>query len=468
MFVLRVIVWGGAMCLTLPCLAQSVPFGPIALRGDEAALTQNNNQNNASAYSEPPILQNAALPPQVSDLSASQPSPKPKPTPKAERKSQPDEDPFTPQGLMFGALQPTPYIEQNIGYSTNPLISSDSHKGSFLSKTEVGVGWQSDWSRNAFNGSLTLGYGLFPQVADANAPYGNGNMSFRYDLSRDMSLDIASQYAVSYENNSQLGLSSSSSLTPVLTYDASLGGQKTFGLFTFGLHGTLDRTEYDTSFLDSNNFTDYGLRLRTDYHESEGIQPFVELGTDARLYDNPYDCHCQNPSPAANGYDHNSQGQTAKLGATLAFSPKLLGEASLGYEARQYQDPLPNIITPLFDASLKWSMTALTDVTLSTQSKLDEAIVPGASVDINRTYMAKLDQALTERIKLSLEGDLSTDRYIGSPEYDHTYTLGLGAEYHLSRTLILKTQVEHQQILSNIAGLSSNADIVFMGLRWQR
>ena len=140
----------------------------------------------------------------------------------------------------------------------------------------------------------------------------------------------------------------------------------------------------------------------------------------------------------------------------------------MGYGARQYKDSLPNIDAPLFDANVIWSVTALTNVTLSTQSKVDDAIVPGASADVNRAYRIRLEQALTERIKLSLEGGLSTDRYIGGNEYDHTYTLGLGAEYHLARALVLKAGVEHQQILSNLAGLDSNADIFLMGLRWQR
>ena len=76
---------------------------------------------------------------------------------------------------------------------------------------------------------------------------------------------------------------------------------------------------------------------------------------------------------------------TGKAGLRLSLSEMVTGEASLGYGVRDYRDPrLPEVGAPLFDASLIWSPTPLTTVTLKAATQLQDAVVAGASADINR------------------------------------------------------------------------------------
>ena len=54
-----------------------------------------------------------------------------------------------------------------------------------------------------------------------------------------------------------------------------------------GLHGTVDRVQYEGGALSTDDYTDYGLKLRASYRLSEAVSPFAELGGDMRDYDEP-------------------------------------------------------------------------------------------------------------------------------------------------------------------------------------
>ena len=160
---------------------------------------------------------------------------------------------------------------------------------------------------------------------------------------------------------------------------------------------------------------------------------------------------------------------TGKAGLRLKLSEMVTGEASLGYGVRDYRDPrLPDVGAPLWDGSLIWSVTPLTTVTLKASSQLADAVSAGASADISRAYTISLDHAFTERLKLGLSAGLSTDDYVGENQTDRSYTLGMTAEYHASRDVVLKASASHQQFVSNAPGLNYTADTVLLGVRLQR
>ena len=478
--------WAAALAVA-PALAQSALPDAPQLRGGEADLTGQSPADAlpdlspaAPAPSEPrPTRRKRGdLPPlapyrrveRVSLRGGADPtaaeSPGPTvaalPEPPPRRKIKHEDKPFDPVGLYVGDLRLTPYLEQSLGYASNPFGLPTGAKGSTLSQSEIGVGLQSNWSRNELTGAAKVGYNEYFQTPTASAPYGSGVVDYRYDASRDLSFDTEGRFNVATETNAQLGLSGSpaESLTLVSTYGATVGGANRFGDLTVGLHGTVDRVQYDGGELDTDDYNDYGLKLRTSYRLSEAVQPFAEVGGDVRVYDSLYD---------ATGYDRASDGIYGMAGLRLSLSEMLTGEASLGYGAREYRDPrLPNAGAPLFDASLLWTVTPLTTITLKAATTLQDAVIAGASADINRSYTINVDHALTERIKLGLNAGLATDNYVGTNQTDRNYTLGATAEYHLSREVVLKASATHQQFVSSTPGSNFTADVVMLGVRLQR
>ena len=85
--------------------------------------------------------------------------------------------------------------------------------------------------------------------------------------------------------------------------------------------------------------------------------PFVEVGADTRVHDLNADF---------SGYQRNSNGLIAQVGAKFELTRLFTGEAALGYTQRVYEDPrLANIDGLIANASLLWTASALTNVKLS-------------------------------------------------------------------------------------------------------
>lgn len=382
-----------------------------------------------------------------------------------------DDKPFDPVGIMVGDLKLTPYVEEDLGWSSNPGLTAAGQKGSAFETTEGGFALQSDWSSSDLHGVFKGGYTDYFGAPSDDAPYGSGTLDGRLDVTRDLSIDAEGRFNVSTQTLTSLGLTSASSSTSnplVSTYGATLGGAQKFGLLTLALHGTIDHTAYEDATLaggvafplSTDDYNDLGLKARVSYEISPAISPFVELGIDARRYDDGVDYA---------GYERNSNGVTGDAGATLAFTQQLTGEASFGYGARTYQDPrLPDMRSPLVNASLTWNVTPLTTVTGKAQTSLADTITPGASGSVQHAYTIDVAHDLTRRFTLGVSAGYATDDYVGVSLHDSTTTLGARAEYHLSRDVVLKATATRQQYESSAPNSNYVADIFLLGVRLQR
>ena len=410
----------------------------------------------------PPELPDGQTPPPT--IAAIPPSPPHRHTPV-------DDKPFDPVGVNVGDLKLTPYVEEDVGFSSNPGQVAGAQKGSAFETTEGGLGLQSDWANSDLHGSLKGGYTDYFGAPVDDAPYGSGTLDGRLDVTRDLSFDAEGRFNVSTQTLTSLGVTSATASTSnplVSTYGATLGGAQKFGLLTLALHGTIDHTSYGdatqdgvvTLPLSTDDYNDFGLKARASYEISPAISPFVEFGVDGRRYDDGVDFA---------GFARNSNGLSGIAGATLAFTQQLTGEASLGYGERAYQDPrLPDMHSPLINASLIWTATPLTTVTGKAQTSLADTITPGASGSVQRVYTIDVAHALTRSFTLGVSAGYATDDYVGISQRDSTTTLGARAEYHLSRDVVVKASATRQQYESNLPNSNYIANVFMLGLRLQR
>ncbi len=411
-------------------------------------------------------------PPELADGQTPPPTVAALPPPPQPRKKPPvDDKPFDPVGIDAGGLKLTPYVEEDVGWSSNPGFTAAAQKGSAFETTEGGLALQSDWSTNDLHGSFKGGYTDYFGAPEFNAPYGSGTLDGRLDVTRDLSLDAEGRFNIATQTLTSLGLNSTSASTSnplVETYGVTVGGAQKFGLFTLGLHGSVDRTAYEDATLadgvffplSTDDYNDYGVTARASYELSPTISPFVETEIDTRRYDDGVDY---------TGYARNSDGVIARAGASIALAQELTGEASVGYGARNYQDArLPDVRTPLFDASLAWTATPLTTVTGKASTALADSITPGASGTVQRAYTIGVDHSLTRALTLGASAGYSTDDYVGISLRDWTATFGAHAEYHLSRDVVLKASATRQRYESNAPNSNYVADIFLLGVRLQR
>ena len=251
-------------------------------------------------------------------------------------------------------------------------------------------------------------------------------------------------------------------------YGATLGATKTLGRFDIALHGSLDRTVYqdaalsdgEVQNLSANDFDDWGLRGRTIYQSGAPFRPFAEILVDIRRYGDGLDQY---------GYQRDSNGVEARVGTEINLSRTLTGSLDIGYGERAYEDPrLPNLSSPLFDASLIWTATPLTTVTLKSATALAETTIKGASGAAE--FSSTLEVAHALRRYLTVTGALTETRdiYTGVALRDSTTTLSLAASYNLNRDAVLKASVSREFYASSERGTNYCATVVSVGIRIQR
>lgn len=393
-----------------------------------------------------------------------------KPAPPLRRRIRREDDPYAPLGLRLGDITLKPYVEEDVGYATNPLAASTGVRGSLYETTEAGAGWQSDWARHDFHGQLKGGFNDYFQQTSANGAYGSGVADARVDATRDLTFDAEGRFSDAPQSLSAFGLTSSGATTPFVdttTYGATVGGADRLGDLTLALHGSYDRQQYQDvplfgaslPSLSADDYGDWGAKFRTSYRVSDAVSPFVEVGYDWRRYDAGMD---------ALGYQRDSSGYAGRGGLTLNFSKLLTGEASLGYGLRQYQDPrLPKASAVLTDASLTWMPTPLTTVTGRAATALNDSVLAGASADINHTYTIDIAHSLTRAVTLGVTATYALDDYVGQPVRDAAITETARAEYHVNRHIVLKASASHTNMASNQAGQSYVADVFMLGIRLQ-
>jgi hypothetical protein len=388
-------------------------------------------------------------------------------------RTKPDDKPYDPVGIMAGDLRLTPSIEEDVGYATNPSFLAGGHKGSPFESTVGEIDIQSDWARDDLRGSLRGGYIDYFSDHQANAPIGSGNLDGRVDVTRDLSFDGETRFAIAVQTPGSVTLPSGTVLAPkayplLETYGATVGGIQKFGDLALSLHGLLDRTVYQnatladgsTEKLSSDDLNDWTLHARVAYAISPVLSPFVDGAIDARRYDGIVD---------ESGYARDSKGAQVSGGVTLALTHQLTGEASLGYGERIYQDVrLPDLRGALLDASLIWSATPLTTVGLKATTNLADTTTAGASGAVARAYSIDLTHALLRNLTLGANLTYSTDDYAGLPINDHSIQFGAHADYNVTRDIILRASASHTDFVSNLPGSNYAGSVFMLGLKLQR
>ncbi|MDX3806907.1 outer membrane beta-barrel protein [Bosea thiooxidans] len=459
-----------------PALAPATA-DPEAIR-DPASLVQ--GQNSAVSSRQPPRasgpVQAPALrgvtqrqfrppPPAVATL----PPPAPPSPPAPRRRSAAEEDPWAAPGLRVGSVTLKPAITTFLGYDTNPQRSATpGTKGSPFSRYEGELEVQSDWNVHALTGRLRGGYSDFFRDHEASRPDAQGNLDLRLDVTRDTRILLESRLDLTTQRPGSPDLTANVQGRPqVWQYGGSAGITHDFNRLQLTLRGSVDRSDYEDAQLSSGallsqkdrNMTDYGLRLRAAYEVTPGIKPFVQAEIDRRDFDEKSD---------SSGYMRSSDGMTARLGSTFEITRQLTGEISGGYQNRRYEDTrLKDLRGFVGDASILWSPTPLTTVTLRGTAELGDTTIPGSSGTTVRRATLEIAHALRRNLTVTGFTNFSRTEYDGQGLREDYTNVGARLEYKLTRTFAIRASFTHERLNSTAPGSDYTANVSQVGLRVQ-
>ncbi|MBV9136272.1 MAG: outer membrane beta-barrel protein [Hyphomicrobiales bacterium] len=385
----------------------------------------------------------------------------------AHRRELRDADPYEPLGLRLGSIYVSPSIEQDVGYDTNPG-EVQGGKGSRALRTEGAVKLRSDWSSDELTGDLRGGYFYFPDVKGANRPDGEGKVDLRLDVTKDFDVLTEIRGSLTTQQPDSVNLPVATKSRPlVYGYGTSLAANYHPGYWHFTLRGNIDRTEYanatlvdGTTFDQSDrNLAQYELRARLGYDVSPAFRPFVEARADTRQYDLAFDF---------SGFARSSDGMAGLVGAGLELTRTLTGEIAVGYGQRSYEDArLKDLGGPLTEASLSWSVTPLTTITLKNSTQFVETTLAGSPGALERQIGLEISHALLRNLIITGSIAWTHDHYETNVERDNSFTTGAKAEWKLNRNLVIKASFLHTQEITNVVGRDYGENTYLIGARFQ-
>jgi len=156
-------------------------------------------------------------------------------------------------------------------------------------------------------------------------------------------------------------------------------------------------------------------------------------------------------------------------GAEVKVSDLLRGQAAGGYAERDYQDPrLSHLRGPTVDASLIYTPTPLTTLTLRGATTLSETTLPGSSGSLSHTIGLELSHDLLRNLTVTALGSYFNNQYQGVSLVENGYTAGVKLDYKITRSIVLRASYSRERLSSNTTGDDYTANVFLVGLRFQQ
>ncbi|MFC7051926.1 outer membrane beta-barrel protein [Hansschlegelia quercus] len=382
----------------------------------------------------------------------------------------PADDPYAPLGVRAGAFVLRPTIEAGGGYDSNPDRLDKGGKGSAFYRLRGGLDAVSDWERHEVAVRVD---GQMRRFTDSERtgyePQGSAVVDGRLDVTERTQLLSEARASVTTSRpgdpDTPTGLKGDEIQK---SFGGTLGVSQTFNRLSFKLEGLADRYLFNDSKLRDGTIRDngdriynaYELRLRGAYDLSPMLQPFAEVAIDTRDYD---------LRTGDDGRRLGSDGYAARVGATFEAARLITGELAVGYgRQRPNEKELKDTDGLLIDGAVIWSPSALTTVTGSAKTALQETTLAGSGGVLVRSFGLAVEHRLRRNFIVTARADYERSRYRGIGRIDDGVTLALETEYRLSRSLSLISSVSHERLNSSEAGEDYKASIVEVGLRLRR
>ena len=176
---------------------------------------------------------------------------------------------------------------------------------------------------------------------------------------------------------------------------------------------------------------------------------FGTYSANSIAYDEPFD---------RNGYARDGDGYQASIGVARQLTGKLDASLFASYNDRSYDDPrLPNTSGWAGGGSLNWRATALTNVTGTITSSIEETTSATASGYLRTLYMLRVDHELRRYLQINGFLAYSDNDYQlieGAPADartgDQIYRFGIGLSWFINRYLFLNASYAYEELDSNL------------------
>ena len=379
-----------------------------------------------------------------------------------------DADAYEPLGIRAGSFLLLPSLEVTGGASDN-IDSTNKGKAGGFYRIAPEVILRSNWSRHQLESTLKGSYKGYPWSDTADDPNLSTTTTVRIDVRDKTTIDLEGGYTLDRESSSSVDVAPGTETTALVhQLRGAAGLTQEFGRLAVTGKGSIDRTFYTggtatgggTLDSESRNNSLLTASLRTSYEVTPAFKPFVEGALLERVYDQKQD---------ALGYRRDSTGYELKAGAVIDLGAKIHAEGALGWHYEELRDnrfdPLEGLIA---EASLVWSPSRLTTVTLSGETAFEPTTLLNSSGSTQYSGNLKVAYSLRRNLEVDVGLGVALRNYQGSVDEDVTTTGTAGLAWSLNRNVALTARYSYENLQTNRAGADYSANSIEVGLRMRR
>jgi len=374
------------------------------------------------------------------------------------------EDELPPVSPRVGAFVIRPQLRGSLIYDDNIFATESDEEEDMIGVLGFGARALSDLPQHAIGFRANADFYQYFENTDENYWVGELGTSGRYDLNRETSFgaDLSARRLVEPRDEpDDLG---GEEPTVFYGYRAAVNGQNISG-------NIVSRVELGTQFLEyedtetpvgtidaeSRNRDEFFGDARIGYRYLGPQEVYVRFRGNDRTFDQDLD---------DNGFQRESTGYRADLGATADLGGLFYLDASIGYQSQDYDDArFGTVDSPVATASLLWNPTRLTSVRAEGSYEFVESLTTGTPGYWRSLYTLRIAHELPYDFLVIGRLILQERDFERINRDDDTYGADIGLRYRIDRGLFLDAEYRFREQDSNLATAEYTRNLVLLQIR---
>jgi len=372
---------------------------------------------------------------------------------------------YDPVGVRAGSFLVLPKVELAQSYNDNIFATDSDEDSDFITIVSPLVEVQSDWSRHQVSFNAGADAGFYWDHTDEDYIDTRLALDGRVDILRETYAFLGVGWSHLHEPRDSPDDVEGEKPTEYELYSATAGAFRGLGRISTRLDFNLDRYDWhdvdaqgggeiDEDERDRNQYT---LTGQVGYEYLPDTEAFVRVIPRYVDYD-----ETEQPE----GIDRDSRGIAAVVGTDLNFTGKTSGEAFVGYQWTEYDDPSFNSSqSPAAGLNLLWNATSLTSVRPFIQGNLEETTDEEAASYVAARAGVGVEHELRRNVLVGGNVTLGRDDYQDTSREDDIFEAGLEARYLINRNFYAGAEYTFQTRNSDEANedFSENVFLVRIG-----
>lgn len=341
-----------------------------------------------------------------------------------------------PLGMRAGGFLIFPSVTVSGVFDDNVFAEEEDEESDFITLIQPRVRVASNFTRHALGLSLGSDVAFFASESDENYQDVFLSGDGRLDVTGDSALSASTTVGRFHQGRDDPEDVGADEISTFYQYGGEVSFSQLFNRLNYRLTGRIDRVQFEESFDEDLDRTEYDGLARVGFFVSPRFNTFVEGRYNLEDRD-------VEPGDLINGtpvvFDRDSHGWEARLGTEVDITALLFGEAFVGYRQQYFDDDAFEDEDGIsFGADLTWNPTLLTTLALSGGADFVPTAVDDASSNFRSAIALRADHELLRNLLIGGTVGYIRDDFSEIDRVDDTFNIGASITYLLNRNLAVE------------------------------